>query len=46
VQLGVGEGSCTDALRETKEQPAAPPARPAVAAPTRHRPPARHSPHR
>ena len=26
VQLGVGEGACTDALRETREDPAAPPA--------------------
>ena len=26
VQFGVGEGSCTDALRETKQNPAAPPA--------------------
>ncbi|WP_428378216.1 AsmA family protein [Lichenicoccus sp.] len=31
VQLGVGEGACTDALRKTDEAPAAPPATPAKA---------------
>lgn len=41
VQLGVGEGACTDALRETKQNPAAPPAptpakHPGVAAHPRH----------
>ncbi len=35
VQLGVGEGACTDALKETRESPAAPPA--AASAPTKQR---------
>ena len=39
VQLGVGEGACTDALRQTRETPAAAPAPPAS---TRHPVAARH----
>ena len=40
VQLGVGEGACTDALREAKNDPAAPPA--ATAKPHEHKAPVRH----
>ena len=37
VQLGVGEGACTDALRKTDEAPAAPPVKPAGAKGSRQR---------
>ncbi len=37
VQLGVGEGACTDALKETQANPAAPPAVTPAAAVTKHR---------
>ncbi len=39
VQLGVGEGACTDALKQTQERPAAAPA--AAPASSRHHPRAR-----
>ncbi len=46
VQFGVGEGSCTEALRETNQNPAAPPAPTAAPKATRHGPVAHPRHHR